>query len=118
MGLLGLLILILILWMVGRNLLYRTEVEAEREARDRADPYAPPAAPLEEEPAPPRDPEGDAFAGRVKGALEGISEALPLGAQPGWNFGPPPPPAELEPPEDEHHRSVAPDELAGREPKG
>lgn len=121
MELIALFILVGILWTAARMWVYRAEATRPEPPRDPANPYSPPAAPLVEEPdasalealGSPVDP---ALSRRFKSSLEGPGEALPLGNQPGWNFGPPPPPAELEPPDDAHHVTLSEDELKRLKP--
>lgn len=123
MSFLALPILLLILWSVARMLLYRAEAAAERRRLDELqrapqNVYRPPEAPLAPGDAPAGEPPAidPVVARRLKGAMEGIAEALPLGAQPGWQFGPPPPAAEVEPEPDDHHVSLNAEEIARMRP--
>lgn len=121
MGCLAWLILVSVLVFALRSWFFRKAEPAPpppRPAPDPGNPYAPPEAP-DEDPEEERASSAtgsssmdETFARRMKGAMEGLGEALPLGAQGGWTFGPPPPAATLEPEPDEHSVTLSDEDLA------
>lgn len=114
MGMIALLIVVVVLVSVLRRWMTDSALpERGQPPTDAQNPFTPPAAPLTAaDAAEPPAPDADLEALRRLGsAMEGLGEALPLGNQPAWTFGPPPPAAELEPAPDGHRVELAPEDL-------